>query len=227
MMPHAPQATSLQPMINDSHALLAQLVLNMRQTQMQANVTQNQYQAWRGQARPQAFLRSGNVDDNSITANLLEAVLSQFVMGDIFGIPLTDTAQGLMMAAQSAHGAESPTRYPQAQVQRYENDALIEQAYAMFYGAAMDEQQQKQAQAAKLQETLMLLLLSMILEQKNAHAAAQKPKTEEVVPDVLRHPRVARFKQNRHSIDCIREAFSRQVETMMPRFDKPRYRPAA
>ena len=52
---------------------------------------------------------------------------------------------------------------------------------------------------------------------------------EEIAGDVLRRPRVAQFKQNRHSpaMDCIRSAFERSANTITPPlFAQPRYRMA-
>lgn len=205
--------------------LAVQLLAALRDSQQQTRSTNNHYQAWRGQSRPQAFLREDG-------GGLFEAMLTEVIMaglGTLFGgTPLFDTMHSMSQVAYGTNIAMRSDNTTQAEIQRFESDKALEAAYALIHAETLQKQAEQQQKLAKTQKMLAAMMKALD-EQANDEPLFPHRPQEEIAGDVLRRPRVAQFKQNRHSpaMDCIRSAFERSANTITPPlFAQPRYRMA-
>ncbi len=215
---------SPSPTMQQGNELAMQLLAAMRTNQHPMQMTRNHYQAWRGQSRPEAFLRE---DGNG----LLEAVLTELLFGGLGALfgggPVFDMLQDAGRVAYGTNAALRETdRAPQ--LQRFVSDTEIEKLYAAMYEESLRAQAEQQAKMAKTRKILTAMLAAIDAQEAEAPIFAPRPQ-EEIAGDVLRRPRVAQFKQNRHSssMDCIRESFIRSANTITPPlFAQPRYKMA-
>lgn len=94
------------------------------------------------------------------------------------------------------------------------------------YHKAMRGNQNQMQQMEMIKQITTLLMMQM----QNGHqddedesAGGSTGQSHGLAADVLRHPTMARFKQNRQSVSCIRTLFQRQVEQVAPSYSAPRY----
>jgi hypothetical protein len=203
--------------------LAVQLLAALRDSQQQTRTTKNHYQSWRGQSRPQAFIRE---DGNG----MFEAMLTEVIMaglGVVFGgTPLFDTIHNMSQIAYGTNAAMRNDAAPELDIQRFEADKALEAAYALIHAETLQRQTKQQQKLAKTQE-MLAAMMHALEEQANDEPLFPFRAQEELAGDVLRRPRYAQMKQNRHSMDCIRSAFERSANTITPPlFAQPRYRMA-
>ncbi len=219
----APTPSAFTGTLHKGEELLSQLIEALRESNEQTRKTKRHYQQWRAQPKPQAFLR----DQQSAAGGMLESVLTEMVLGSLFGMPMfislssamVDGLHGAALTSMVGRGAQEES--PHAELQEFMLDAETEEEYAAMCAQALAAQQAQQQEMSRQKKLLLMALVTLLMQPDTA-----KPR-ENVVPDVLRHPARARFKQNRHSIDCIRSAFSRQADSVLaPRFSAPKYRMA-
>lgn len=165
-------------------------------------------------------------DSNDFVASTLVTVLLDSLFG--FGLfsSMGQAAQGVAQMTAMEHATRG--NQPNGQLQRTAmlNDELNKRAFAMNTSG-----QKKQTQQMKmLQQMMAMLLMNMLSNQSEDEGSDEgegmvraKKKQNDVVNDVLRHPTMARFKQNRQSIACIRTMFQRQADIVAPKFAAPRY----
>jgi hypothetical protein len=213
---------SPDPMMQQGNELAMQLLAAMRTNQQQMHMTTNRYQSWRAQSRPEAFLRE---DGNG----LLEAVVTELLfggLGALFGGPSFDMLHDAATVANGVNIAMQDSTAPQ--LQRFVSDTEIEQLYKKMYEEELRAQAAQQAKMARTRKVLTAMLAALDAQEAEAPIFAPRAQ-EEIAGDVLRRPRVAQFKQNRHSssMDCIRESFIRSANTITPPlFAQPRYKMA-
>lgn len=204
---------SLEGSLNQGHHLADQLVKALRQSQNGYNQTKNRHQAWRAKSQP----------DNDMS-EMFGALLGDTMFAGALSSPLMDLVEGLIdvMHANQENTPRAARQREEKAAQHYEVDAEMEEAYTTLVTQILRAHKEQQEQLQKTQRMLVLTMAAMLKEE---HA---KKQDHDIAADVLRKPAVARFKQNRHSMDCIRTAFANQAESIAaPRFNAPRYRMTA
>jgi hypothetical protein len=88
--------------------------------------------------------------------------------------------------------------------------ALLADAQRQQFITAENAQTRQAEELAQMKQMMMAILALMLSQQRNARRDA------EIVPDVLRDPKLARFKQNRQSLSCIKTLFARQADLVAP-----------
>jgi hypothetical protein len=183
----------------------------LQKSQRATRTTKNRYQAWRGQSKP-------------TTSNDTSALLLNTLLGGLFGAPIFDSLgpalTDMLEGAMITNAADTAIRPSREEARRYVADHAMEEAYADLFSQFIAEQQAQQREMNKNKKMLMLAMLAILMQDDD-----QEEEPELVVAgDVLRRPSYARFKQNRHSMDCIRSAFARQADSVTaPVFKGPRY----
>ena len=73
-----------------------------------------------------------------------------------------------------------------------------------------------------LKQMALMILAAMQEDAAEGTSEGRSGGSDDVVPDVLRDPKVARFKQNRHSMNCVRTMFQRQAGQVTSIYPVPR-----
>ena len=208
-MSHPP---SLDSLLAEGHELIAQLTATLRHAQHETRHTKSQLKQWRAQSKP-----TPHTNDTS-------SMMMSSLLGGLFGLPLFDSlspaiAQGLQAAVLMDGANDSRSDRSRS---RYQIDQTLEDHYSDLFHAFLSEQTIHQKTMKHQKKMVLMALLAMLMQEEDTEHAP-----ELVAGDVLRRPSYARFKQNRHSMDCIREAFQRQADSVTtPQFNRPRYRMA-
>lgn len=214
-MLHTHQAT------HDTKALLTMLQTSMRQNARAQQQTRTRYQAWR--AQPKAGTPSGNMMLEAMAPALFDAFL-----GFLFTTPLLaplGAGPEEAMIAGTAYGAWDgmTTRKPATEFNHYVLNDAVNEAQAKTFDETIEAQDAQAQQLETLQQITILLLQLLQQQQKATSTKAEAT----LASDVLRHPQLARFKQNRHSLDCIRTEFAKTADVVAPKFCGSRYTLAA
>lgn len=203
------QTTPLYTMsIASSESLLQELVQSLATVRTTQQKNTRKYQNWRAVANNPA-----TQNDQMMGGNML----FNFLLEGLFGMPLfaglSDMTQGMAhMGAMSLTDREQERRV----VDPYSMD-LADAAYEN--ARARNKAQEKQLQM--WQHMAMLMLMAML--QQQAQQGEKSGDADGLVPDILRHPTMARFKQNRASVACIRTMFQRQADAVTPSYQAPKY----
>lgn len=222
MHSNTPTPSVFNSTLQNGEELLAQLVEALRESNQQTRATKSRYQNWRGQAKPQAFVRDGQ----NAGGSLFEAMFTEMVLGGLFGMPMfgsmapgmVEGLHGASLTGMVGRGAQEDSTA--AELQRFIEDSDLEDHYAELCEQVLAAQRAQQLEMTRQKKMLLLAMMALLMQ------TPAKPR-EELAQDVLRHPARARFKQNRHSIDCIKSAFARQADSVLaPRFTAPKYRMA-
>jgi hypothetical protein len=132
-----------------------------------------------------------------------------------FGLPIfeglqmaDETARALGMLGTAAHHEGSSTKSPSRSNERVFSD-MLHAVEEMELAEAETVQEAQARELADIKKMLMAVMAMMMMQQRER-------KDEDVAADVLRAPSFARFKQNRHSLDCVRSQFSQQLRMTAP-----------
>lgn len=206
--------------IDAGDALMKQIADQLQAMEQIKKATQKDWQSLvQSTAAPQA---SGNGSNDFMATTLVTVLLdSLFGFGMFSG--MGDAAHGMAQMTAMEH-----TTRGNGQMQRTAqlNEELNKRAFALSTGS-----QKKQTQQIKmLQQMMAMLLMNMLSSQSGEDEGSEegemfkaKAKNDDMVHDVMRHPAMARFKQNRQSIACIRTMFQRQADIVTPKMNAPRY----
>lgn len=215
-------SSQTQKTVQMGEDLVAQILDALRDSQQITRTTKHRHQQWRATAKPQAFVR----DNQNAGADMFGALFAEMVLGGVFGLPmfgqlnagLTEAMHGAALTGTVGRGAEENATFDG--IQEFVADNGMEEMYASICEQVLAAQRAQQSELSRNKKMLLMAMMTMLLQEERA------PR-EEIVPDILRKPAVARFKQNRHSIDCIRSAFARQADSVVaPHFTAPKYRMA-
>lgn len=188
-------------------------------------------------ARPQAE-RKDNPFDLGGSGDMLGFMMGSMFLDMLFGMPM------LSMLGEGSHGLAQVGMMNMLEDDRMrrEKNKAHKEIMPMPRAASFDEVvmaaerseclQAVAAQKNKMRQLVMLRqLMAMLMEQMNtAQDESDEGKgdgTDGLVVDVLREPKMARFKQNRQSMACIRTLFARQSTIVVPKMNAPRYAFAA
>ena len=207
--------STYQMELNAGNALMAELGKRLQNLEKTKALTDKRYTQWSSVAAKPAPSSA-----NEGAAPILGMIFSSFFETLFGGMPIMqafdgmvgDSMQGLgtlgvMGAEDGAHASLQRT----GQINHSLKSARIKQ-----HGAAS----KRQADQMEMLRMMMHMMMNMMAEQ-NGDASGEGE--ESLVPDALRDPKMARFKQNRHSISCVRTLFQREAEITAPRFEAPRY----
>lgn len=202
-------------------ALMNQIALQLKVMQDAKTTTQKRYSDWRSIAYEPA---PSAQQSNELIATSLVTVLLDGLFGMGLFSGLGDAAHGMAQMTAMEHASRGNS---QLQRSAQLNEALNKRLFQTSQGAQNGQTQQMKL----LQQMMAMLLMSMLTQQggdETGSAGGSKgqqanAKNADVVPDVLRHPAVARFKQNRQSIACIRTMFQRQADVVTPKFQALKY----
>lgn len=179
-------------------------------------------------------------------ADILSCLLGSLFMDFFLGMPLfqglgggmgmgmgagfSEATQGLahigvMNAVDSQNTAPHLRGMPKASRSTSFDDILIT-AQQTEHLQAVANQTNKMRQMVMLRQMMAMLLTQMVNAQDQEEGKSGGG-SDGLVPDVLRDPKLARFKQNRQSISCIRTLFQRQSDMIAPRHSAPQYKFAA
>ena len=209
------QLTPLYSMsMKAGESLMQDLSRAIQQTQNSQLKTKERFQNWKAVVKQPADAQGGS---------LVEAGMMGFFLDFLFGMPMfsgvSDAAKGLLDIGLMAHSDTAKDNKSQMPDLGALNALISGQAHRR--DAAISGQKMQSAQMKKMRQMVMLMVLMMMQdsEETSGETGGRAP---EYAQDVLRHPKLARFKQNRHSLSCIREMFQHQAGTVAPRFNAPR-----
>jgi hypothetical protein len=131
----------------------------------------------------------------------------------LFGLPvfagLGETAKGLLQfGIMGAVDEENPTLSHVKRLNKTLNDTQFNKAM---------NKNADQIQQMEMVKAITALLIAHMGGHTEEESTSGGSSDDGLIPDVLRHPTVARFKQNRHSMSCVRTLFQRQAEAVAPR----------
>lgn len=153
------------------------------------------------------------------STQLIDAGMMGFFLDFLFGMPMfsgvSDAAQGMMQVGLMAHQDMGRANAKPSSISF--EDLLSSQRRVM--NGALSDQKSQAAQMKKMRQMAMLMLWMMMNQDDSDGSQGESEGHEMIATDVLRHPKLARFKQNRHSLSCIREMFQNQAVSVAPRFD--------
>ena len=217
------QTTPLYTMsIPSSEALLKEVTEQLAAVQKAQQQNKRRYQNWKSVANnPQGH-------DSMMSGNMLFS----FLLEGLFGLPFfsgfSEIGQGMAHMGAMQLSDQPDTRKV---ADPYDLD-MTDRAY----GKASKHNAAQQKQLEMWQQMTMMLILMMMqqLQQQQGESGSggavgpdrfgmPKRKGEDLVPDALRDPKMARFKQNRATISCIRTMFQRQADAVVPRYSAPKY----
>ena len=199
--------------VNTGESLLHELTRSLRTTQATQAQTKARYGQWRAMANP--------APTETATGMIFETMLMSLLMQTLFGMPMLsgfgvsdDAIHGLGALGSGMHHEQSDR-----QSHSIEKAALINQALVDAQRARMTQlshtQSAKTQQLTAMKRAIATLLISLMNAEEDTGSSEGD---EGLVPDVLRHPKLARFKQNRHSISCVRTMFKNQANAVVPQF---------
>jgi len=172
--------------------------------------TKQRFQNWKAVVKQPA-------DTQSVA--LVEAGLMGFFLDFLFGMPMfsgmSDAAKGLLDVGLMAHsdmGRDKQSTMPDMSAL---NELISMQSHRR--DAAISGHKSQAAQMKKMRQMVMLMVL-MMMQDSEEGSGETGGRAPEYAQDVLRHPKLARFKQNRHSLACIRTMFQNQADSVAPRF---------
>lgn len=166
---------------------------------------------------------------------MMSCLLGTMFLDMLFGMPvfqgLGDASRGLaqigLMSAQEDEHEKPVLRSVPKQPQRVASfDEILMAAQQTEHLKAVASQTNKMRQMAMMRQMLAMLLTQMLTQQDQTEGKSGSGEGG-LVPDVLRDPKLARFKQNRQSISCIRTLFARQASMTAPKFQAPKFNFAA
>lgn len=161
-------------------------------------------------------------------SGLVEAGMMGFFLDFLFGMPIfsgvSEAAKGMLdigLMAHSATGKENSNTMPDMAML----NALIG-GQGRKRDQALSGQTMQAANMKKMRTVVMMMVMMMMQDAENTESGGSGEGSmltgDMMAADVLRHPKLARFKQNRHSLACIREMFQVQAEAVIPKFNAPR-----
>lgn len=186
---------------------------------------------WRHTPLSAYATRDGGMD------TMMSGMLAGLVVDGFFGgLPMSDMMKSLAqfgaMNAQEDYNDSnaSPEAYFAAQqkemrrkMQKQKGPVAFDELTAMMQQEeALDTvlAEQSQVQQLEMLKYMAMMLMMQIMQQERA---LQTPKSDHgMATDVLRHPKMARFKQNRQSVSCIRTLFQREMRHVAPRMNAPK-----
>lgn len=186
--------------------------------------TDARYAQWRDiAAQPAPMPVAPSPAESAPMAGMLLAALLDNLFGglplfQLFGGMMGDGISGAAGLGMMATADDTTTSKESLHRSAGLNSALKHSQVKKYRNASASQQAQMQL----LQEMAALLLMNMAAQQRG-ETTTDGEGDEGLVPDVLRHPKMARFKQNRHSMSCIRTLFSHETDITVPRFTAPRY----
>jgi hypothetical protein len=197
-------------------ALIAELNRSILGMQKAKTGTSTKYTNWRARANagPAGETPSGLV---------FETLFMSLMFHSLFGMPMfsglglgQEAATGLGALGSALHHDMAP--HDMNTAEHVVNTALLAEQKKRFE-AISSAQNAQLSEFGDMKKMLMLLMAWMMAQQQSGKSGSGD--SEQVAPDVLRHPKLARFKQNRHSMDCIRSLFKDQAATVTPLFKAP------
>lgn len=132
---------------------------------------------------------------------------------------------GLMNGVEAAHETQQPRkmRMNPAPQRAVSFDDVLMTAQQTEHLQAVASQTNKMRQMVMLRQMLAMLVAQM-MNNMQEEGEGKSGGDGGLVPDVLRDPKLARFKQNRQSISCIRTLFQRQTASLKPAFSGAQYK---
>jgi hypothetical protein len=172
--------------------------------------TQSRYKTWTMQAK--APQRSGSGE--TPMATMFEMTLMSCLVHALFGLPMMQglgladqTVDALGYVAGGAHHSLADGRFAPRTVRGPGAHMMALEQHRVQN--ALSSQKDKVGELLSMKEMIMALLILMLAGETKGDSG--KGGEDMLAPDVLRHPKLARFKQNRHSLDCIRSMFQEQA----------------
>jgi hypothetical protein len=206
------------PSLHDAITLLADMnaaMATLKGRRKETAARRRDWQALKKENTPAVVgLPSGVMFENMLMGLLVEGLLGLPVFS---GLDLADeTVRGLGFLGTALHhdAAEKdghPIRDDAPVLESFLSMAVLDGQKARLDNTDAAHKMQM-AELAQLKK-MMLMLMAAVAAQNRARDA---DRNADLVPDVLRHPKIARFKQNRHSMTCIKTMFQRQSNMMAP-----------
>ena len=200
-------------------SLMAELMHSIQATQRVKSGTSAKYTNWRAKAS------STNPAVETPSGLIFETLFMSFMFHSLFGLPMfsgfhlgQDAATGLGALGSALHHDMAPS--DAKTMERFVNQALLSEQKKRFDDISSAQNAQL-SEFGDMKKMLMLLMAWMVSQQNGGKSDSGE--SEHVAPDILRHPKLARFKQNRHSMDCIRSQFKSQAATVTPLFGSPSF----
>lgn len=159
--------------------------------------------------------------------DIFGALLGSIFLDMFFGMPmmqgLGDASRGLaqigLMNAIEDEQPEQRMRKPAPRAASF--DEILMTAEQTEHLQAVASQTNKMRQMVMLRQ-MMAMLMAQIMNAQEEGEGKSGSGEGGLVADVLREPKLARFKQNRQSISCIRTLFQRQSAMVSaPKFSVP------
>ena len=164
---------------------------------------------------------------------LTTCLLGSILLDTLFGLPLfsglSEATQGLahvgLLGAQESY--KEAYQEPAAKKAPKSRAAPVASTFRDMTLAAKQEELLEML-LAQMGQAEQLALLKQMTKTLMAHIAMQRRSApgltpvQELVPDAYREPKMGQFKQNLHSVSCIRTLFARES-----RITAPKYRLAA
>jgi hypothetical protein len=190
-------------------ALLQEMLKEMAvlQNEQRRQQQQQKQNSWRNIAKPQ----------ESAMDPLLGMLLSSMLFGGLFG-GFGDMGQNLGALGQlgmlnAAEGSSDATPMDQTTDRMAQMSLMNTVMSGNKSGGGMD----------MMSVVLMIMILKALTQNGEAQGETGGNGGEMLAPDILRHPKMARFKQNRQSISCSKTLFKRQMnDVFAPRHGTPK-----
>lgn len=206
------------PLSADAAALLADMNAAMTALQGRRRDNAQRRREWQALKRDNAPSSLGGSMSGVMFENMLMGLLveSLFGMPVFSGLDLSDeTVRSLGFLGTAMHHDMTEKKGADDKQNDPDRDPILDEFISM---AALDGQKARldnadarhAAQMAELQQLKRLIMVLMAAMAAQNRDKARK-RDADLVPDVLRDPKMARFKQNRHSMACIKTLFKRQV----------------
>lgn len=197
-------------LLRDGQNVLRDLDRDLKKSQAARRTTQKRRSEWRKQNAPQG-------DNLGISGVMFENMLMGLLCQSLFGLPMLsglgfadETIQALgVLGTALHHDATEKNDAPEMDEAETVSALLLAAERAQFDNAE-DAQSRQAAELAHLKKMVTVLMAAMVLQQRRA------PR-EEMVSDVLREPNIARFKQNRQNLSCVKTLFARQAQMVAPK----------
>lgn len=221
--------------LRDSESLMQDLAKSLAKLEAAQKITQRAAKA-HSQWRPSAPSQS-----DPGTQAMMNSLLTTFLLDGLFGMPMVSSmfqnpmlagmaepmhalAQvGMMMGMEDEDEIEPGFYVPSPKAQKAAHfDDVVFAAEKKAYMKAVTAQKNQKRQMVMMKRMVMMLMLQIMQQQNEDEEGGGG---EALVPDALREPKLARFKQNRQSVSCIRTLFMRQADIVsVPRVRAPHLR---
>ncbi len=199
-------------------SLLQELNRSILKTASGRKTTQSRYGNWRAST-------TGNASSGETPGGMVfETLMMSLLMQTLFGLPMfqgfgfsNDTVQGLAALGSGLHHSAASDGPREMFDGPSISQSLMNSQRTRFQNASR-AQDARVDQLQDMKKHILLILTWLMLQEEKGDSG----EGEAIAPDILRHPKLARFKQNRHSMECIRTLFKNQAAVVTPVFGAPR-----